>query len=182
MSDRAIQSNYGSADKRRHPLHNYQSQDMSHPFGASFNSAHQEQNQIFSPVGHDTGNYLSFGGGANASDISGPLKGISNVESGSGCLTTGSRNYSISKPSFQGYPISYQSQPPISYHFQQSGRRIVLNYDKEASDVQALKSQLALNFGNTNTALCISRGDFSSVHRATPFWAGTSHSKCHIHD
>lgn len=174
MSDHAIQS-YNASSERRHPLNNNQSLGMSHSVGASFNSARQEQNQLSTPLGQ-----LTLGEGGNASDIPGPQ--FRNVESGIGCLTTGSKNYSISRPIFQAYPISYQSQPPVFYQSQQSWRRFILNFDRETRDIQLLRSRLAHNFGNTNNTLCINGGGFSSVQRATPLWAQTSQSNCRLYD
>lgn len=143
---------------------------MSPSSGTSFNIRRQGQNQLPSPLGHDAKNYLSVGEVGNASKVSGPLKGVRNVEPRSAGLTMGSRNYINSKPSSQGHSMSYISQP--------SGREFVTNYDKQTTDVQLL----ARNFENSNSASFISRGTFSSVHPARLMWAENSSSKCQIHD
>ncbi|KAL1833768.1 hypothetical protein ACET3Z_003419 [Daucus carota] len=126
---------------------------MSSSSGASSNTALQERHQFSIPLGHNTMNHLSVSGVGNASNVYGPPKGYRKYDSGISSSTM-SNNISYYKPDMVGYSVSDISQL--------SGRGSVLKNDKGTNSVQVVKSPLVQNFENSNYALCINRGYFSS--------------------
>ncbi|XP_017225266.1 uncharacterized protein LOC108201493 [Daucus carota subsp. sativus] len=152
MWNHAIKSYHTSAERSRNPLHYHPFVYMSSSSGASSNTALQERHQFSIPLGHNTMNHLSVSGVGDASNAYGPPKGYRKFDSGISSSTM-SNNISYYKPDMVG---------SVSNISQLSGRGSVLKNDKGTNSVQVVKNPLVQNFENSNYALCINRGYFSS--------------------
>lgn len=168
MWNHAIKSYHTSAERSRNPLHYHPFVYMSSSSGASSNTALQERHQFSIPLGHNTMNHLSVSGVGDASNAYGPPKGYRKFDSGISSSTM-SNNISYYKPDMVG---------SVSNISQLSGRGSVLKNDKGTNSVQVVKNPLVQNFENSNYALCINRGYFSSKDPVSTLSSKTTLSKC----